>query len=116
MTTQTEFLKTPVAFPVGMGTHEIAAVTVHEAVCPACGDSCRVAGGRGVCFSCNISFSQPRVSRRDLLKQFVLTYFVSRQTGVYHRAGCKYLKNVSADNLVETAEPYGRACGCVKTQ
>lgn len=100
----------------------MAASTEHEeqgvsaGSCPVCGEVCSFAGGRGFCRDCFITFPMPRVPRAKLLESFQLRYFVSKQTGVYHREGCKYLKNAAPENIVVTTEPYGRACGCVKAR
>lgn len=89
---------------------------VSSGSCPVCSEPCTFAGGRGFCRECFITFPEPRVARKTLLESFLVKYFVSKQTGVYHRDGCKYLKNVAPENVVITTEPYGRACGCVKVR
>ena len=87
---------------------------VTEGHCPVCAEPCTFVAGRGFCTECFVTFPQPRPNRKELLSAFQYKYYVSKISGVYHREGCKYLKNVSPENLIITTEPYGRACGCVK--
>lgn len=82
--------------------------------CPICQEPVSYAGGRGFCPACFVTFAQPRPKRKDVLATFQLRYFMSRTGSVYHREGCKYLRNIDAKNLVVTTEPWGRACQCVQ--
>jgi len=96
------------------GERVIAAVESIQGSCPVCAEPCVFAAGRGYCRECSLTFAQPRPKRHEVLKAFQVVFLVSKQTGVYHHAGCKYLRNVARENIIETTEPYGRACVCVK--
>lgn len=82
-------------------------------MCIICGEEAGFAAGRAYCRECNITFPQPKPSRSDMLSVFLLRYYTSKNSSFYHRAGCKYIQNISPENLVEIAEPLGKPCRCV---
>jgi hypothetical protein len=85
-----------------------------ELQCMVCEESVYAAAGRAYCRSCSITFPQPRKTRAELLSVFLLRYYMSKQSPFYHRAGCKYIQNIAPENLIETAEPSGKPCRCVR--
>lgn len=85
-----------------------------EIICRVCGENCFGAAGRGYCTSCNITFPLPTPSRKELMQSFSEKFFMSRVSGMYHREGCKYLRNIAPENLIEINEPIGKPCRCAR--
>lgn len=81
--------------------------------CFICGGEAGTAAGRAYCRDCSITFPTPRKTRKDLLSAFLMRYYTSKNSPFYHRAGCKYIQNISPENLIEIAEPAGKPCRCV---
>ncbi len=90
-------------------------VEQQTTICPACREQVFAARGEGFCRECFITFRVPRVSRAEVLKQFSTTFFMSKNGTFYHRSGCKYLKSISPENLIEIAEPFGKPCRCIRS-
>jgi hypothetical protein len=89
-------------------------VEQQKTACPICGEQCFGAMGEGYCKDCNMTFQLRKPTRKEMLKVFSLVYYMSKNSPYYHRAGCKYIKNISPENLIEVTEPIGRPCQCVR--
>jgi len=92
---------------------EAQEITRIETRCPVCGEACFAAAGRGYCPECSITFGLKQ-TRKQLMQAFLEKYYMSKASVFYHRPGCKYLKNVSPENLIEVSEPSGKPCRCVR--
>jgi hypothetical protein len=94
--------------------HEVPVIEQVKLSCLLCEADVFGAAGRAYCRECNITFPIPKPTRKQLLSVFLLKFYMSKNSPFYHRAGCKYLRNVNPENLIETTEPVGKPCLCVR--
>ena len=92
-------------------TLEIERQTLKCVICQA---TVYGAGGRAYCRECNITFPILGPTRKETFAQFMQKFYMSKNSPFYHRPGCKYLRNVNPENLIETTEPAGKPCLCVR--